>query len=669
MRYVVRTDSISKLTIFSVLSVCRGLVDRDPNVFIRHRQSLEIHGRIPSHVVLLGDAAHAMSPFKGSGANQALTDGPLLTKMLLVSRMDSAVRSFMTEMARRSGVKVRASREAAIKLHSNDCWDWMASQDGVTSAIFHGVNANHVRNLLDTLKERSIGASKGAMLDESIMAVVKEMKVSDQVCSKSDHSVENIQIWQAQALQYASTGNLKQLRELSRKSNIAIPKAVDSSGRSCLHLAVMSEHFDVCCWLLSEAKLDPNLCDDNNKTALDAASNEKITELIQCWIRKRPSPPKTHSHYVTESGTPLAEHDLYRHIEQQLRPIRTTQQLYSLLQTNRCSSNARNKITHILGFILDKKDKEEQKEREAALAREHGAIVLRNFVPREIDQLALGALALQPLKLQIPCVSNLLNLGNTRKKASKKMEEIKSQISLPADSPIIVQTNFGPQLLSQSSGSASKKRKIDSFPLSKLRYLNLGEWNYNWGDRRYDRIPEAKPFPTSFSRLAEHAYQLAQQQDNTVTLLDKTSTNSFDMAICNFYHLQRPSDRLGGHKDDVESDLTSPLITISLGAPAIFLLGGMTRSCEPTAIFLRAGDCMIMSGKSRQYFHGVPTILEFEEDCVQTLNENDRKVFPDLQDDIHLCQNKVNNIPSYNELLFSKAFLTTARMNISIRQI
>lgn len=78
---------------------------------------------------------------------------------------------------------------------------------------------------------------------------------------------------------------------------------------------------------------------------------------------------------------------------------------------------------------------------------------------------------------------------------------------------------------------------------------------------------------------------------------------------------------------------------------------------------------MIMSGKSRQYFHGVPTILEFEEDCVQTLNENDRKVFPDLQDDIHLCQNKVNNIPSYNELLFSKAFLTTARMNISIRQI
>ena len=611
-----------------------------------------------------------MSPFKGSGANQALTDGPLLAKMLSLSRMDSAVRSFMTEMARRSVVKVRASREAAIKLHSKDCWNWMASQDGGTSPIFHGVNQNYVHSLLESLKERSIGASKGSMLDGSIMAVIKEMNVSNKGCSNSDHSAENIECWQSQALEYASTGSLLQLRELSRRSHTAISKAADANGRSCLHLAALSGHSDVCSWLISEARLDPNLRDDNNKTALDAASNEKVTELIQCWMKRGPSPTRLHTHYVTESGASLAEQDSYRHVEQQLRPIRTIQQLRSLLRTNRCSSNVSNKITRILGFILDKEDEDEQKEHEAVLAQEHGAIVLRNFVPREIDQLALGALALRPLNLQIPCASNLMNFGSTRKKASKKMEEIKSQISILADSPIIVQTNFGPQLLSQSSGSACKKRKIESFPLSKLRYLNLGEWNYNWGARRYDRIPKAKSFPTSLSRLAGHAYQLAQQQDLIVTPLDKTSTISFDMAICNFYHLQRPSDRLGGHKDDVESDLTSPLITISLGAPGIFLLGGTTRSCEPTAIFLRAGDCMIMSGKSRQYFHGVPTILECEEDYVQTSNENDRKVFPEL----HILSDgaadlKNDDIPSHKELLFLKAFLTTARMNISIRQI
>lgn len=44
-----------------------------------------------------------------------------------------------------------------------------------------------------------------------------------------------------------------------------------------------------------------------------------------------------------------------------------------------------------------------------------------------------------------------------------------------------------------------------------------------------------------------------------------------DAAIVNYYG---KADTLGGHKDDVESDLTQPLISISLGCDAIFLLGG-----------------------------------------------------------------------------------------------
>jgi hypothetical protein len=126
-----------------------------------------------------------MSPFKGSGANQALADGPLLAKWLSQSKFDSAVRGYMTEMARRSGVKVRASREAAIKLHSKDCWEWMASQDGVTSAIFHGVHSEHVTSLLNTLKERSVGASLGSALDTTIRATIKEMNISSAAISSS----------------------------------------------------------------------------------------------------------------------------------------------------------------------------------------------------------------------------------------------------------------------------------------------------------------------------------------------------------------------------------------------------------------------------------------------------------------------------------------------------
>ena len=45
-----------------------------------------------------------------------------------------------------------------------------------------------------------------------------------------------------------------------------------------------------------------------------------------------------------------------------------------------------------------------------------------------------------------------------------------------------------------------------------------------------------------------------------------------DAAIVNYYGR---GDTLGGHKDDVENDLTQPLVSISIGCSAVFLLGGL----------------------------------------------------------------------------------------------
>ncbi|KAL3782777.1 hypothetical protein HJC23_003098 [Cyclotella cryptica] len=662
-----------------------GLLDRDPDIFIQHRKSLEIHGRIPCHVVLLGDAAHAMSPFKGSGANQALADGPLLAKWLSHSKFDSAVRGYMTEMARRSGVKVRASREAATKLHSKDCWEWMASQDGVTSAIFHGVHSDHVKSLLDTLRERSISASLGSTLDNAIRATIKEMNISSTAIRSSSLSSEmspaELCSLQAEALGHASSGNLQQLRLISRKSHLIIPLAVDSSHKSCLHLAASHGHLDVCGWLLSEAKIDPKLLDQKNKTALQIAEengNEKTAQLIRSWITGALSNEREEEPPSTRIGLDTPE-DLYRVVEKQLRVIRTMNQLCSLLRSNRQGAKSKLSITHVLGLILDSNDEEQHIKDEEVLAREHGAIVLRNFVSREVDQLALAALALRPLELDTSAVIDKL-LDTKTTKIRKQTKVIKSQISIPAHSPVIIQTNFGPEFLSHTSQNASKKRRVESFCLSKLRYLNIGKWNYNWGDRRYDRVPQAHPFPEPFSKLAHDAYSIAWQQvhkSHKSEQPENTGASHFDMAICNFYHLQRPSDRLGGHKDDVESDLTSPLITISLGAPGIFLLGGASRNTKPTAILLRAGDCMIMSGQSRQYFHGVPTILDYEDHCESSCPamNGEEPVFPELRGDmlsestVPFCNQEDMATPSYNELLFAKAFLTTTRMNISIRQI
>ena len=82
-----------------------------------------------SHVTLIGDAAHPMSPFKGQGANQALLDALALARGItkgckpLSNWRESGIRKsvlseFEREMLERSASKVKDSAEAAELLHS-----------------------------------------------------------------------------------------------------------------------------------------------------------------------------------------------------------------------------------------------------------------------------------------------------------------------------------------------------------------------------------------------------------------------------------------------------------------------------------------------------------------------------------------------------------------------
>lgn len=667
-----------------------ALLDRDPQTFIQHRQSLEIHGRLPSRVILLGDAAHAMSPFKGQGANNALADGPLLCKWLSKAKLDSAVRGFMTEMSRRSGVKVRASREAAITLHSKDCWESMVKQDkpskpGSTTAVFHGVESMHVQRFLEELEKRGITASLASKLDDSIRSIIEELNVAESpVPNKTMHEISQLQ---SEAIHFASIGNMQKLRQLSRESYSIIPSSKDARGRSCLHVAAMSGHIQVCRWLLSEANLSSSPLDLDGKSALDlamAGNHKETTSLLRNW------PLNTID--ASTNNKDEAETDSYRVAEKQLRGIRTMQQLRSALQKNRGALDvSRSTITRVLGCKVDSTDDEYDLQCTASLAEDHGAFIFRNFVPRRVDQLALAALALRPLNLDYSSVTDTLDMCSVcnsnnkhtskslRKKERRQIEKIKSQLTIAPDASIIVQTNFGAQMqsyahqASEESGSALKKRKIDPFPLSKLRYLNLGVFNYNWGDRRYDVISGAMVLHPRLVSLAEHATSLSINKGDRS---DRHLAIDFNMAICNFYHLQRPSDRLGGHQDNVESNLSLPLVTISLGAPGVFLLGRESREEMPTAILLQSGDCMVLSGKSRGYFHGVPTILEYDDDNDISHESEESALFPELSDEGFLVDKEAaaseedrGYLPTQVELKFAEAFLSTVRMNMSIRQV
>uniref|UniRef100_A0A0K6SB14 Alpha-ketoglutarate-dependent dioxygenase AlkB-like domain-containing protein n=1 Tax=Chromera velia CCMP2878 TaxID=1169474 RepID=A0A0K6SB14_9ALVE len=80
-----------------------------------------------------------------------------------------------------------------------------------------------------------------------------------------------------------------------------------------------------------------------------------------------------------------------------------------------------------------------------------------------------------------------------------------------------------------------------------------------------------------------------------------------EAAIVNFYS---PGDKLCGHKDDVEIERDAPVVSITLGLSAIFLVGGSSAEDWPVPLLVRSGDVMVMGGESRFVLHGVPRVFE-----------------------------------------------------------
>ena len=75
-----------------------------------------------------------------------------------------------------------------------------------------------------------------------------------------------------------------------------------------------------------------------------------------------------------------------------------------------------------------------------------------------------------------------------------------------------------------------------------------------------------------------------------------------DACLINFYG---PGAKMGQHQDKDERDFTQPIVTVSLGDSADFLIGGFKRSESPSAITLKSDDVLVMGGESRMRFHGV----------------------------------------------------------------
>ena len=77
---------------------------------------------------------------------------------------------------------------------------------------------------------------------------------------------------------------------------------------------------------------------------------------------------------------------------------------------------------------------------------------------------------------------------------------------------------------------------------------------------------------------------------------------------CLINHYQ-PGARMGLHQDRDEGgpagDFSAPIVSVSLGLPAVFLFGGLQRKGITTRGPLLHGDVVVWGGPSRLAFHGV----------------------------------------------------------------
>jgi alkylated DNA repair protein (DNA oxidative demethylase) len=75
-----------------------------------------------------------------------------------------------------------------------------------------------------------------------------------------------------------------------------------------------------------------------------------------------------------------------------------------------------------------------------------------------------------------------------------------------------------------------------------------------------------------------------------------------DACLVNRYD---PGTRLSLHQDKDERDLSQPVVSVSLGLPAVFQFGGPARADRPRRVPLVHGDVVAWGGPARLAFHGV----------------------------------------------------------------
>jgi DNA alkylation damage repair protein AlkB len=130
------------------------------------------------------------------------------------------------------------------------------------------------------------------------------------------------------------------------------------------------------------------------------------------------------------------------------------------------------------------------------------------------------------------------------------------------------------------------------------RHWNAKTYKYETIRSDYDGLP-VQGLPDDLKNLARRAAAEAGMMIEP------------DVCLVNCYP---ESGRLGLHQDKDERPETIeagiPVVSISLGDSAKFMIGGTRRKDPVKTVVLESGDALVMGGPSRLRYHGVSGILE-----------------------------------------------------------
>lgn len=126
-------------------------------------------------------------------------------------------------------------------------------------------------------------------------------------------------------------------------------------------------------------------------------------------------------------------------------------------------------------------------------------------------------------------------------------------------------------------------------------------WVSDRSGYRYDANDplSGKPWPPMPACFAELALRAAAE----------AGFENFQPDAC-LINRYEPGARLSLHQDKDEGSMDAPIVSVSLGLPAVFLFGGLNRNDRPARYRLLHGDVAVWGGPSRLAYHGVAPLAD-----------------------------------------------------------